>query len=135
MSRVIYDEGEGDYADLDWGRWERNSQTAVHGKSGQRKLAELEAALLTLPRKRLITGALSDGEDVCALGCMFTARGMPVDELALDWGDSSDDVAAKLGMTFTLAWVIQELNDETTSRLTPERRYDEVLRWVRSNLA
>ena len=140
MSRVIYNEGGGDYADLRWGRWERNSQTAVYGKPGQRKLRELEAALLALPRKRLIAGELSDGEDVCALGCMLTAREMPVDEVALlspadDWeADFTEAIAARLGMTFTLAWVIQELNDESTRTMTPERRYDEVLRWVRSNL-
>lgn len=53
---------EGDYDDetwaLDMGRWERNSRAALKSKRGRKALAEIREALLALPEKRLIEGAL-----------------------------------------------------------------------------
>jgi hypothetical protein len=40
------------------GRWERNARATLKGKRGRRALAEIRGALLALPDKRLIEGAL-----------------------------------------------------------------------------
>lgn len=55
-----------DYDDENWaldhGRWEHNSRTALKGRRGRKALADLREALLALPEKRLIEGA------VCTVG-------------------------------------------------------------------
>lgn len=54
MSRFSdYDDFDGSY-DL----WEHNAHLAINGKRGRKALAELREALLALPEKRLIEGAL-----------------------------------------------------------------------------
>ena len=145
MSRVTYD----DYEGADWalraGRWEARVKAVLNGKPGQVQFRALEAALLALPRKRLIYGNLSDGEDVCALGAMLTHRGMPIDELELVSSDDDDgrllatavpdNLRKYLGLTSTLAWLITEANDEKPYHgITPEQRYSAMLAWARSNI-
>jgi hypothetical protein len=68
-------EDESDNWQLDMGRWKHNFPLAINGKRGQRVLRDLEAALLALPERRLISGFLAtpDGE-VCALGALVAAR-------------------------------------------------------------
>jgi hypothetical protein len=63
MSRYSdsYDD-DSDTAVLDMGRWEHNARVALKGKRGRKALAELREALLALPEKRLIEGA------VCTVG-------------------------------------------------------------------
>lgn len=58
MSRYGDNEYDGDYAALDAGRWERNSRAALKSKRGRKALAEIREALLALPEKRLIEGAM-----------------------------------------------------------------------------
>lgn len=57
---------EGDYDDETWaldkGRWERNSRATLKSKRGRKALALIREALLALPDKRLIEGA------VCTVG-------------------------------------------------------------------
>lgn len=63
MSRFSDDDYEGSFpnqADL----WWANAQRALKGKRGLKALAELREALLALPEKRLISGAL------CTVGAM-----------------------------------------------------------------
>jgi hypothetical protein len=62
MSRYDDYDYDGDYAALDAGRWERNSRAALKSKRGRKALAEIREALLALPEKRLIEGA------VCTVG-------------------------------------------------------------------
>lgn len=46
------------------GRWAHNARAALKGKRGRQALAELREALVTLPEKRLIWGALCTVADV-----------------------------------------------------------------------
>ncbi len=143
------DDRDDDYDVLDWGRWERNSRVCVEGKRGQTALAELEAALVALPRKVLIKGALADDRgDMCAVGVLVahhrTAAGDERSEVVRQMADraakyNADDdqteetIAAgrAIGLTATLSWVLSLLNDLDHGAATPEQRYDAVLRWVR----
>lgn len=145
-SRFYASDDWDDDAVLRYGRWIARTKAVVNGRPAQQFFKELEVALLALPRKRLIAGSLCNGEDVCALGALFTNRGEPVDELeltqrCLNENDSYylDDATARyssavLGMTYTLAWMIAEANDETYRGLTPENRYHAMLQWARSHL-
>jgi hypothetical protein len=64
MSRYSdYDDYEGEPEQvLAAGRWERNARVALKGKRGRKALAELREALMALPERRLIEGA------VCTVG-------------------------------------------------------------------
>lgn len=144
MSRVHYNDGywEPD-ANLVYGRWEGRVKAVLRGKPAQRHFLELEAALLALPRKRLLADTLCDGQDVCALGAIATYRGEPVDELAVEsrMQEEEGDTDAMVnlgqswfGMTETLAWLIVDANDSRYAGLTHEARYEAMLRWVRSHV-
>jgi hypothetical protein len=53
------DDYEGDPEQiLAWGRWKRNAEQVLKSKRGRKALADLREALLALPGKRLINGAL-----------------------------------------------------------------------------
>ena len=59
MSRYVEGDWESDeFWQLHMGRWDRNMRVAVTSKRGQQALRDLRAALLALPEKRLISGAL-----------------------------------------------------------------------------
>lgn len=59
MSRYSdYDDYDEDWG-LSNGRWERNSRVVFTSRKGQKALRQLRDALLALPDKRLISGALS----------------------------------------------------------------------------
>jgi len=58
MSRFVDGDGDDEFWMLDQGRWERNARAALKGKRGRKALAEIREALLALPEKRLIEGAL-----------------------------------------------------------------------------
>ena len=92
MSRI--EEGDCDDNDsfLRACAFEANAKRAVKGKKGQAVLKELEAALLAMPEKRLISGAFADiqvapkgdgkslyeriGGEVCTMGCLLVHRKM-----------------------------------------------------------
>lgn len=59
MSRYV-DHSDDDSAEtiLAQGRWGHNARAALKGKRGRKALAEIREALLALPEKRLIEGAL-----------------------------------------------------------------------------
>lgn len=141
MSRITYydDWGDGYYT---VGLWNGTVKSALNGRRGQAVLREIEAALLALPRKRLVENAGGDGETVCVLGALDWHRkvqqGVPVDEAMRAVGEESEDtlyephVAAEhLNLTYPLAFTLMEENDEMTMHLSPEERYEAVLAYVR----
>ncbi len=142
--------------------WQANCRRSIRGMLGQRELRELEAALLALPEKRLIHGALEDESGgVCAIACYAKHKGIDLQKFDLEY--ESDEVGIAAGMPRLVAWKVVALNDiETEGRYeyiegpsrdpldyeryvgfrgvyrylpyTPEERYDRVLAWTRENL-
>lgn len=123
--------------------WQANCRRSLAGRAGQRSLRELEAALVALPSKRLIAGALDDEDgDVCAIGALVKAKGITPEA---DPDYEMEDVGVECGMPRLVAWKVVEMNDvefDTTQdvsqlpkwrrrALTPEERYEKVLAWVR----
>lgn len=155
-SRFNYDSG--DWEEANYYLWAANVRRAIEGRRGQLALRELEAALLALPEKRLISGALCHEGQVCALGALGVYKRMQqgaTREEALAWVwehtphysdgeimeytavDTADFGKAHLGLTYVLAWHIAQENDEHdafTGPQTPEQRYEWMLRWVRREL-
>lgn len=141
-TRFDYD-GEGS---MSYGMWRANVQRAINGRRGQQALADLEAALLALPEKRLIAGALcTEFGEVCTVGALIVhkrvAAGEDRDDVIADLANSYFNMASETaeagrdhaGLTFTLAWELAELNDEDLAGMTDVRRYDAVLAWVRAH--
>ncbi len=135
--------------------WDNAVRRATRSKRGQQVLHEIEDALLALPEKRLIEGLLCDGTGVCAVGALAAHRkvldGLTWEQAftALDesgsWDPEDDDYPSiddtaqfaeqHLKMAFSLAWDVAFTNDELLGGLTPERRYERVLAWVRKRIA
>lgn len=67
MSRFIEGDDDTEFAALDQGRWEHNARRVLKSQRGRKALAEIREALLALPEKRLISGALCTAGDVDAL--------------------------------------------------------------------
>lgn len=165
MSRFEYSEDgwDNEFANLDYGRWERNVRQTLTGKRGRALLEELESALLAMPEKRLITGWLSTpAGECCTVGALAAYRlaqregvdfreaasllfGQVYDKrhpsyrLAAERGEGSDedkDITVDygtqaLGGSRTLIKRLGYLNDDDLGHLTPEQRYERVLRRVR----
>lgn len=141
--------------------WQANCDRSIRGKVGQRELRELKAALLALPEKRLIHGALEDEEGgVCAIAAYGKRKG--VDLSKFDPEDDSDDVGIAGGMPRLVAWKVVALNDVEIDdyfvyaegptkpdypyqsyenrgvwqrmHFTPEERYEKVLAWVQRQI-
>lgn len=138
--------------------WDANCSRSIKGKAGQRELRELEAALLALPNKRLVSGALStDDGDVCAIGAYAKHKGVNLADY--DPEHESDEVGVDAGMPRLVAWQVVALNDITLDTvwevahgpvrlghgqykagipyvrdMTPEERYEKVLAWTRKQL-
>jgi hypothetical protein len=71
MSRFDFDyDGEG----LPWGLWETVVSNALGGRRGQAALAEMEAALVALPERKLVHGRLAVDGAVCAVGAFVAHR-------------------------------------------------------------
>jgi hypothetical protein len=100
--------------------WDANCRRSMRGRSGQAALRRLEAALLAMPEKRLVSGKLvtHDG-DVCAIGALARAEGKLPEPEPLDaFGDESDDVddtaefaEASLSFPRLVAWKVVAQND------------------------
>jgi hypothetical protein len=149
MSRFDYTEYNPQIANL----WQANMRRALAGKQGRRRLAELEAALLSLPEKVLIDGALYREGYVCALGALalyqrlksnddveWVHSGLENDsrDFSTEW-DVIEYASQTMGMTEALAYAIAWANDEGDGAWqpdeTPSQRYDRVLAWVRRKIA
>lgn len=145
MSRSGYSD------DLDhWAliRWRGAVASAIRGKRGQAILKELEAALLALPEKKLCKDDFADpeSETVCALGAVVLKRKVDqgkdtvsaIKEIAKEFpeGCEAQEVTGDFNIAEALAKEITYINDEWGPwGCTPEQRYQEVLRWVRENIA
>lgn len=154
MSRVYYSDDEEFPGEFNL--QEANTNRSMRGKQGQAVLREMEAALVALPRKRLIQGAVACDGDVCAVGAVLavrkaTAEGVSVEEatarlgveLGERWEQEDDDTQQRgedAGMPRLVAWRLVALNDvdfgdEYIGRaITPEQRYEKVLAWVQEHL-
>jgi hypothetical protein len=120
MARINYSDEEdtpGQFA-----LWNANVQRSIAGKQGQWTLRELEAALLALPRPRLVRNMLADDGDCCAVGCLVLALRVKQGEdraavlAELEDSDPDDDEAAQamaepLGIPHLVGWKLVELND------------------------
>jgi hypothetical protein len=58
VSRYSDGDGDDEFAELNYGRWQNNARRSLKSKRGRKALAEIREALLALPEKRLIEGAL-----------------------------------------------------------------------------
>ena len=128
MSRINYSDEEdfGGQFEL----WQANCERSMRGKKGQCELLELRTALLAMPEKRLIHGALvSESGEICAIAAYGKHKG--VDLSTFDPEDQSTAVGIAGGMPRLVAWKVVEMNDEILSwGITPEERYAAVLAWV-----
>ena len=116
--------------------WQANCRRSIKGAKGQQALRELRDALLALPGKRLISGALERDGEFCAIGAYAKAKG--VDLTDFDPEDNNHDEAGiEAGMPHLVAWTVVFENDEAGpwSGETPEARYERMLRWVERCLA
>ena len=143
MSRITYSDDcyDADAADMLRGyAFAGNCDRALKGKKGQKALRELVAALEALPEKRLAKGFVETKTgEVCALGALARARGCDVSRFTRyaewDWDDDVTSLLAKaLGITFPLAWQVMDANDNLCAHCTPEKRYERVLAWARSQI-
>lgn len=147
---------------LNHGRWEKNSRTTLESKRGQRALREIEAALLALPEPRLAYETFHKVErdesgketvQACVLGAYAAHKGVEIPD-SLNGEDyeyrssltgqtyqehttcPAEETASwaekNLGLAFTLAWNLVELNDREGE--TPEQRYERVLAYVRAHI-
>ena len=134
--RISYSEDERYPGQFDL--WQANCQRSLRGKQGQEELRVLRDALLALPEKRLIDGALEDEEgDVCAVGAYAKHKGMDLKQFDPEY--DTDEVGIAGGMPRLVAWKVVEVNDMELGSyanhpITPEERYVEMLAWVESLL-
>ncbi len=124
MSRINYCDDEdqpGQFA-----LWNANVYRSVRGKAGLASLRELEAALLALPRKRLVRHVVACDGDVCAVGAVLLMRkakslgSIEAAQVALEkeMGAAEDQayietdaIGVDLGMPRLVAWKLVALND------------------------
>lgn len=127
-------------------RWRGAVASAIRGKRGQALLKELEAALLTLPEKKLCAYAVAEpeGGQVCALGAVLLKRrldkGMALkaalEEIDRDYpeGEEAERFQPEVDVAEALLKEIVYINDEDYAFSTPEKRYEGVLSWVRQKI-
>lgn len=155
MTRIGYKEDE-DYPG-EHNLWQANCRRSLSGQRGQAALRELESALLALPTKRLIAERLDDGTDCCAIGAVVRQRGLDPNEFD---EEAMEEVGEDLGFPRLVAWKVVEANDidnedytlwapgpnrydawgytpgyQLSVAVTPEERYDAMLKWIRSRLS
>lgn len=130
MSRSGYDDNcDG------WGliRWRGAVASAIRGKRGQAFLKEMLAALDALESKRLIVEVLELRGEVCALGAVGRARGIPMSDV-----DSYDysTVTGLFGIPDALAREIMFENDDggLWTEPTPEQRFARMRVWAESRI-
>ena len=128
--------------------YDRTLYNAILGKRGQAMLRKLERALLLLPRKRLIRGALAEAGEVCALGAFALQDGLDRGEvletvqarLEYDFRDAGEneicDLGVALGWQRCLAWQIGWQNDEGAPPWeSHEARWRRLLQWVQARIS
>jgi hypothetical protein len=109
------------------------------------EFAEVEEALLALPERKLVEGTLASEEGVCAIGALVALKRAKRDGIEMaeaiaampkEDPDDSDIFDTALagqgaGLSWSVAWHMAYLNDETFEGATPEQRYVKILAWVR----
>lgn len=131
MSRSGYD-GDCDYYDeLAMGRWLGQVASATRGKRGQAFFRDLVEALEMMPEKRLIRNELRKDGEVCALGALGAKRGINLESLA---PAEPEVIAQEFGVAHQLIREVVYQNDEVGFRDTPERRWERLYAWAKSNL-
>ncbi|HET8627028.1 MAG TPA: hypothetical protein VFL91_06395 [Thermomicrobiales bacterium] len=141
-----FDYGWDDEGGIPAALWEHNLRRALTSKRGLATLRDLEAALLALPEKKLIAGDMAyPSGAVCAVGAYSLYKRLQRGEdreaalLSLCSREGPYETALegqRYGMAYTLAWEIAERNDEIYGgAYTEEGRYQEMLAWVRRQLA
>jgi hypothetical protein len=159
MSRIGYSEDE-DYPGQH-ALWQANVRRCLNGRAGKEGLRELEAALLALPSKRLISQKLIEQGEVCAIGAIALHKGATEEHLETLDEEYMEGVGEEYGLPRLVAWAIVEKNDydlESYSvtapgpnqygfyhgyqpgyrlrvEVTPEERYKHMLAWVQRQLA
>jgi len=126
--------------------WRRAVENAIKGKRGQAILKEMEAALLSLPQKRLTAYEVANPGtgDVCAIGAVALKRRLDkgMDRLkALEEidkvypeGCEADEFMEEFDVAGALLREITYINDESQRHDSPEKRYEKMLEWVRENI-
>jgi len=105
--------------------------SAIRGRRGQQLLRDMLAGLDALPNKRLVTGELQVGGEVCALGAAGRARGVDMDNLD---PEDYERVARTFDVADQLAREVAYLNDEHWRPETPEQRWQRMRDWAASQL-
>lgn len=126
MSRSGYSE-DCEYLDL----WRANVDRTISGKKGQSFLRDLLNALDEMPERRLITDALENSGEVCAIGALGRSRGVKMEDLD---PHEPDAVAKAFRISTVLAQEIVYENDERHYRQTPEERWIRMRAWVQSHI-
>lgn len=130
------------------GLWAGMRNRAFAGKRGQEFLRKLEQALVNWEPQALVADELAtwkwsdDGEKVefsggaCALGVLALQKMDAADLVALSYPGDDDnmlascELAQSMGATWTMGWVIAQMNDELGP--SPQERYRQMLEWVRA---
>lgn len=119
-------------------KWRGMVASAIRGKRGQKLLRDLRDSLNAMPEKALIANefALEDGS-VCALGCVYKARGLPGAE-NVD-SEEHDFLADKLDVASCLIQEIEYENDEGyygswREVETPEKRWERIMKWCNKHI-
>jgi hypothetical protein len=127
MSRSGYSDDNDNWALI---KWRGQVASAIRGKRGQAFLREMAEAMDAMPEKKLISYALEENGNVCAIGTVGKKRG--VDMAKIDPEDP-DQVANAFGIAHQLAREIEFMNDEFVWREeTPEERWERMRRWIGS---
>ena len=126
--------------------WRGNVERTIKGKRGQALMKELEAALVALPDKALISDDMArpDDDSVCALGAVALKRGLDkgqdrltvLKEIAEKFpeGCEAEELADDFKISSMLVREITYVNDELERHETPKQRYERVLKWVREQI-
>jgi hypothetical protein len=128
MSRSGYSE---DCEGWEWIRWRGAVASAIRGKRGQEFLRKLLAALDGLPVKRLIKHELEMDGEVCAIGAVGRMQGLDMSNID---PTEAEEVGAAFNIPPALVKEIVYVNDEWCWRDTPEQTFENVRKWVLSQL-
>jgi len=114
--------------------WRGAVASAIRGKRGQAFLREMLSVLDAMPVKRLIPEQLIEGGEVCALGAVGRARGVPLLDKIVP--EDYERLARVFGISQALVREIEYENDggDYDFEVTPEQRWDRVRRWVEENI-
>lgn len=130
MSRSGYN----DYYDSDESAppefWRMAVARATHGKRGQTFLREMLEAFDAMEAKRLISGEIVKGGEVCAIGSVVAKRGADVSQIDPEDPESRYPLARMFNIAPSLAAEIMYMNDECVRNETPEQRYSRMREWL-----